>query len=319
VILDAVEIISTATFKEAFMPISFLKTTAGLSAFALVTACSSTSTPTPPPPSTALNFSTATTPPVALSALTQTRSAPANQITQAVYDEPTDTLTLDRTLATQVTLTGIDASHPANADLNLYTGADGKAIVAHTSGGEGYAVAFYDDATTPGDHRASTLMGGTASTTLTSSVLGNANYMGEYLGYAAQSAASLVNPADPITGRVNITLDGAGTSVLGGPIVTNRVLPNGTALADINLTPASTLLTNNAFNNLPITSAGLLLAPTSGTVSGAIFDGAAGGTDGEMIGTIVLNGNPGNCGTPGNSAAGGNISCILETGTFIGR
>jgi len=298
-----------------------------LTALVLVSACNAsnapTPTPTPPPPPTptALNFNTTTTPASSQSSVTATNLLAANAVTQAQYNLASDAVTLTRSGAPSLTLTGSDANHPSNNNLDAYqvTGApeQGTVVVAHTSNGDGYAVAFFDNSTSTSlDPQISALSGGTSSTAGTPSAIAGATFNGAYLGYASQSLGGFGTPASgSVTGDATLQINATGNGILPGTVVSNRQTGASGSVASITTT-GGPINGNLQFNAIPLATTGLLGQTATGTMDGAFYEASAGNPDGEVIGTVLLQGGNAACIGSGNITTVG-ASCVVEAGTFV--
>mgnify|MGYP000415297391 CR=1 FL=1 len=302
------------------MPISFTKISLSIATLAIVSACGSSTTPTVTPPVTTLNFNANTTTPSALTSTTQTGLASSNALNSANYDQPTDTLTLERTGTTDLVIAGSAVTHPQESNVRGYriNGSEsGVAMIAQSSNGDGYAVALYDDSTSTAlDPQGSSIVGGTSSSSLTNSALGNASFTGAYLGYANQTIGGLAGGSSTVAGNAQIDINAAGTGIAGTTVITNRTLSNGNAVADLT-TVGGALTGTSGFNGIVMNSTGLLGRSMTGTMNGTFVEADSSNANGEVVGAIVMQGGNGACTFPGGDVSVLGANCVMETGVFL--
>ncbi|MDA7827608.1 hypothetical protein N9A67_05215 [Rhodobacteraceae bacterium] len=259
------------------------------------------------PPATFKNFSSGgSAKPIigaATQSLAQTGVAATQAMNGATYDQPTDTLTVKRTAASDVTFTASSEQHPSNSNLRYYSvsgSENGDAILATTTKGDGYAVAYIND-TLSTDPEGSVIMGAASSTA--PNLVNGATFRGKYLGTGRYATASF-QASDTITGDVTATV--AATNVSG--VISNRVAGNS-ALG--NVTWAAAPVTGNNFS-AAATGTGLFNFATTGTVNGTFVEVDSNNPDGEIIGSVLLQG-PG-CGPTITTG-----TCAIETGVFTAK
>jgi hypothetical protein len=262
------------------------------------------------PPATFKNFSSGGSAKPIISAATQSMAQTGVAATQAMngatYDQPTDTLTVTRNGATDLTFTASSEQHPDNSNLRYYSvsgSENGDAILATTTKGDGYAVAYVNDtlATNP---EGSVIMGAASSTA--PSLSANATFTGKYLGTGRHAILSS-NASDTITGNVTINVNGTGAGWAGGLIEQRRA--GNTTLGNVAI--GLPTMTGNSFT-ATASGTGLFNYPTTGTVNGTFVEVDSNNPDGEIIGSVLLQG--AGCGPTITTG-----TCAIETGVFTAK
>lgn len=179
----------------------------------------------------------------------------------------------------------------------------GDAILATTTKGDGYAVAYVNDtlATNP---EGSVIMGAASSTA--PSLSANATFTGKYLGTGRHAILSS-NASDTITGNVTINVNGTGTGWAGGLIEQRRA--GNTTLGNVAI--GLPTMTGNSFT-ATASGTGLFNYPTNGTVNGTFVEVDSNNLDGEIIGSVLLQG--AGCGPTITTG-----TCAIETGVFTAK
>lgn len=284
---------------------------------------SSTNTPTAPTPDTSKNFDSAgADKPIKSTDSDTLRGTPATApVGQATYDQTSDTLTLTRTGSTDVAFVGSTTPNSNESDLLMFerTGSDpGLAFVATTSGGEGYAVAY--DNTGLANDEMSTLVGGSSTTSTTPNLLENAVFEGQFLGQGEMILLGASQLSETLTADVYMKLDGTGTQILdsasAGTAFLSNWQGNGIPLSDVNITTTTGINTGTLdFSGVPIAMgpSGLTQPVTlNGSTDGAFYN-ATSNNDGEVVGSVQLQGQNGACSTTTSNFD----TCAMLTGVFV--